>query len=94
MMIRFIISYAQIIFKGEIPMKKKQTWDAYTITGIGVLAAAVYVITLFRFPLLGSKVHFANAMCILAGLLLGPVPGGIAAGLGSALYDLMAGYGA
>ena len=75
-------------------MKKKQTWDAYTITGIGVLAAAVYVIPLFRLPLLGSKVHFANAMCILAGLLLGPVPGGIAAGLGSALYDLMAGYGA
>lgn len=55
---------------------------------VGALAAMVYVVTLFRFPLLGSKVHFANAVCLLAGLLLGPVPGGIAAGLGSALYDL------
>ena len=55
---------------------------------VGALAAMVYVVTIFRFPLLGSKVHFANAVCLLAGLLLGPVPGGIAAGLGSALYDL------
>ena len=55
---------------------------------VGVLAAMVYVVTLFRFPLLGSKVHFANAVCLLAGLLLGPNLGGVAAGLGSALYDL------
>ncbi len=53
-----------------------------------VLAALVFVVTLFRFPLLGSKVHFANAVCLLSGLLLGPVWGGLAAGLGSALYDL------
>ena len=53
-----------------------------------VLAALVFVVTLFRFPLLGSKVHFANAVCLLSGLLLGPVWGGFAAGLGSALYDL------
>ena len=46
------------------------------------------MVTLFRFPLLGSKVHFANAVCLLSGLLLGPVWGGAAAGLGSALYDL------
>ena len=75
-------------------MKKKNTWDAYTLTGIGVMAAAVYVVTLFRFQLLGSKVHFANSLCILSGFLLGPVPGGLAAGLGSGLYDLMYGYGA
>ena len=60
---------------------------------IGVMAAIVCVITFFRFPLLGSKVHFANAMCLLSGLLLGGVPGGIAAGLGSFLYDaLFGGY--
>ena len=55
---------------------------------VGALAAMVYVVTLFRFPLLGSKVHFANAVCLLSGLLLGPNLGGVAAGLGSALYDL------
>ena len=53
-----------------------------------VLAAMVFVVTLFRFPLLGSQVHFANAVCLLSGVLLGPVWGGMAAGLGSALYDL------
>ena len=57
----------------------------------GVMAAMVYVVTLFRFPLLGSKVHFANAVCLLSGLLLGPVTGGLAAGLGSALYDAFGG---
>lgn len=59
----------------------------------GVLAALVCVVTFFRFPLLGSKVHFANAMCLLSGLLMGPAAGGLAAGLGSALYDaLWGGY--
>ena len=64
----------------------------YRIVFVGVLAAMVYVVTLFRFPLLGSKVHFANAVCLLAGMLLGPVFGGVAAGLGSAIYDALAGY--
>ena len=60
---------------------------AYRLAFVGVMAALVYVVTLFRFPLLGSKVHFANAMCLLSGLLLGGGYGGAAAGLGSALYD-------
>ena len=60
----------------------------------GVMAAIICVITIFRIPLGQSKVHFANSMCLLSGLLLGPVLGGIAAGLGSALYDVMlGGYG-
>lgn len=53
-----------------------------------VLAAMVFVVTMFRFPLLGSKVHFANAVCLLCGLFLGPLWGGAAAGMGSMLYDL------
>lgn len=71
---------------------KTQKWNIQTIVFVGVLAAMVYVVTLFRFPLLGSKVHFANAVCLLAGMLLGPVPGGMAAGLGSALFDAFTGY--
>lgn len=57
-----------------------------------MMAAIIYVVTLLRFPLLGSKVHFANAMCLISGLLLGPAWGGVAAGLGSAMYDCIAGY--
>lgn len=72
-------------------MKTKYTTQK--IVYIAVLAAIVCVVTFFRFPFLGTKVHLANAMCLLSGLLLGGVPGGLAAGLGSALYDgLYGGY--
>ncbi len=71
--------------------KKKPYFTTYRVVFIAVMAAIVYVLTLFRFPLLGSKVHFANAMCLLAGLLFGPVCGGLAAGIGSALNDALAG---
>ena len=67
-------------------MSKKFTLQK--ILYIAVLTALVFVVTYFRFPLLGSKVHFGNAVCLLAGFLLGPLGGGIAAGLGSMLYDL------
>ena len=71
---------------------KKQRMNAYTLAFTGVMAAIVYVVTQFRFPLLGSKVHFANAMCLLSGMLFGGVYGGLAAGLGSGLYDAFHGY--
>ena len=75
-------------------MKKETGFSTYRLTFIAVAAAMVYVLTMFRFPLLGSKVHFANAMCLLSGLLLGPVGGGLAAGIGSALNDMLyGGYG-
>lgn len=64
----------------------------YRLAFIGVMAAMVYVVSMFRFPLLGSKVHFGNTVCLLAGLLLGPVTGGLSAGLGSLLTDLFGGY--
>ncbi len=72
-------------------LRESRRDPVYRLTVMAVLAAMVYVLTLFRFPLGGSKVHFANAMCLLSGLLLGPVSGGVAAGLGSALYDALAG---
>ena len=65
----------------------------FRIVFIAMMAAIIFVVTLLRFPLLGTKVHFANAICLLAGLLLGPLNGGLAAGLGSAIYDAtMGGY--
>ena len=70
---------------------KKSNARLLRVVFAGVMAAMVYVVTLFRFPLLGSKVHFANAVCLLAGMLLGPVTGGLSAGLGSALYDAFGG---
>lgn len=74
-------------------MKTKKLFTTQFIIQTGVMAAVVCVVTFFRFPILGSKVHFANSMCLLAGLLFGPVSGGLAAGLGSFLYDaLFGGY--
>lgn len=71
----------------------KQIWSTRKIVYTAVLSALVCAVTFFRFPLLGSKIHFANAMCLLSGLLMGPVTGGLAAGLGSTLYDaLFGGY--
>ena len=69
----------------------KKSMSTTKLVFIAMLAALVYVVTMFRFPLLGTKVHLANAVCLLSGLLMGPAAGGVAAGLGSALYDLMAG---
>ena len=70
----------------------KKSFTVFNITFIAMMAAMVYVVTLFRFPLLGSKVHFANAVCLLSGILLGPLQGGLAAGIGSAFYDAVTGY--
>lgn len=70
---------------------KSSRWNLMTLVFVGVLAAMVYVTSTLRFQLLGSQVHFANAVCVLAGMLLGPAPGGMAAGLGSALYDAFTG---
>ena len=67
---------------------RKTKFNVYSLAFIGVMAAIIYVVTLFRFPFLGSKVHFANAMCLLGGMFFGPLYGGLAAGIGSFLYDL------
>ena len=66
----------------------KMKWTLHKVVFMAILAALVFVVTFFRFPLLGSKVHFANAICLLSGLLMGPVAGGFAAGVGSMLYDI------
>lgn len=43
-------------------------------------------------PGTGGYIHLGDAFVILSGILLGPIYGGLAAGLGSALADLIGGY--
>ena len=55
---------------------------------IGLLAALVFVSSLISFdiPLAGgdsTRIHLGNTFCLLAGLISGPVGGGLAAGIGS-----------
>lgn len=70
-------------------MTKK--WSIYKIALLGLMAALVFATSGLRItiplPVDKAAVHFGNVMCVLSGLLLGPI-GGLAAGLGSCLYDL------
>ncbi len=60
---------------------------------IALFTALVYIFSrFFQIPIvtpLGqTRFHLGNVFCILAGVLLGAGYGGLAAGLGSALFDL------
>lgn len=79
-----------------MPTKKARTGTAAVsrIAFVGVMAALIFAASKVAIPLLSSRVHLGNTLCILAGLLFGPLTGGLAAGIGSALTDLLSGYGA
>ena len=61
---------------------------------IGLMAAIVFVVNYLRIPFMGTQLHMTNALCVLCGLLFGPGAGFLAAGIGSGLYDIVAGWGA
>jgi len=61
---------------------------------VGVMAALVYAASAYlQIPIptaIGStRLHIGNVMCLLSGFLLGPVSGGLAAGIGSMFFDLL-----
>lgn len=62
------------------------------LTTLGLLTALVFVSNYISIQIpLGfdtTRLHFGNIFCLLSGLIAGPVYGGLAAGLGSAIYDL------
>ena len=64
-----------------------------TICVVAVMAALVALGSWIQIQIpsiMGTnRFHLGNVMCALSGLLLGPWWGGLAAGLGSALYDLL-----
>lgn len=61
---------------------------------LSALFAALCCVTtlLVQFPTIGGYTNVGEAMCLLAGLVLGPWYGFFAAGIGSGLADLLAGY--
>ena len=63
------------------------------ISFIGMMAAIIFVANYLRIPFMGTSLHLTNGLCALAGLLFGPAGGFLAAGIGSFLYDIVAGYG-
>ena len=66
----------------------------FKICFIGLMASIVFVVNYFRIPFMGTQLHMTNALCVLCGLLFGPGAGFLAAGIGSGLYDIVAGWGA
>ena len=59
-----------------------------------MFAALCCVATMIiRFPTVAGYTNIGEGMCLLAGLVLGPWYGFFAAGIGSGLADLLAGYG-
>jgi len=66
----------------------------FRICFISLMAAIVFVVNYLRIPFMGTQLHMTNALCVLCGLLFGPASGFLAAGIGSGLYDIVAGWGA
>jgi uncharacterized membrane protein len=65
----------------------------YRMILIGLMAAMVFVATMFlKFdiptPPDKTMIKLGNAVCVLSGLLLGGVGGGLASGIGSMIFDL------
>ncbi len=62
------------------------------IIAVGLMAALCYVGNYLQIKIpngvLITRVHLGNSMCLLAGILFGGPIGGLASGIGAALYDL------
>ena len=74
-------------------MKTQNKFTVQKLAVVGLMAAMVYVATNFRIdiptPMGKTMLHLGNVMCILSDLLFGGPVGGLAAGIGSAFFDLL-----
>ena len=74
-------------------MEKKQRISTRKIVFVALMAALTVAGSALRITLPidiagTTSFHLGNIMCALSGLLLGPWLGGLASGLGSAIYDM------
>ena len=79
---------------GEIFLNRQSKFTVRDLAEIGVLAALVFVATYFikfgPIPTLAgpTMLKTGNAVCLLGAMLFGKTKGGLAAGIGSAMFDL------
>ena len=76
---------------------KKSKITVYDMAVVGLLAAMVFVSTMFlRIPITTptgpTQLKIANGLCLLFAILFGKWRGGLAAGLGSMFFDLFSEY--
>lgn len=69
-------------------MRQNQTNTTMGLVLAAMMTALVMVSNYVSIPTAFSRLHVANAVCILAGMMFGGLRGGVIAGLGSALFDL------
>ncbi len=74
--------------------EKKAVFSLYDMVVVGVMAAIIFVLTYFvqipiPTPAGQTMIKSANIFILLAGLLFGGMRGGLAAGIGSMIYDLI-----
>ena len=75
-------------------MNAQKKFTVRDLAEIGVLAALVFVATYFLkigpipTPAGPTQLKMGNAVCLLGALLFGKTKGGLAAGIGSAMFDL------
>ncbi len=71
----------------------KESKTVYRVTLTAVFAALVFVASVISVPVPAAfgmtRIHLGNIFCLLSGFILGPVGGGLAAGIGSGLYDVI-----
>ena len=71
---------------------EKKRFTVKDMAMVGVLAALVFAASSMSIPIPtavdNTRLHLGNVMCLLSGFLVGPVPGGLAAGIGSLFFDL------
>lgn len=68
--------------------KEKSRFTVRRLAIIGLLSALVFVFSWVQIPLGDvARIHLGNVFCALAGLLFGPLTGGLASGFGSMLFD-------
>jgi len=79
-------------------MPKKKTPKPREIALTAVMTAVTAVVTMITgsfvpFPATGGYLNLGDSMVMLSGLLFGATLGGFAGGVGSALSDILLGYG-
>lgn len=74
-------------------MERSSNKKILKMVTVGLMAALVFVGNYLSIPIpngfLVTRIHLGNSMCLLAGLLFCGSTGGIASGVGAAVYDLL-----
>ncbi|MEG1973264.1 MAG: ECF transporter S component [Oscillospiraceae bacterium] len=69
--------------------EKKSGANTYMLAAIGVMSAFAFISNYLSIPIGDiTRIHMGNGFCVLGGLLLGPIAGGLCGGIGAFFFDL------